>query len=316
MDKLDKISIIGAGSWGTALGCLAARSAREVMIYSNDPAITYEINSSCRNTKYFNDTELHENLIATSQIKDTLKADIIILAIPSYAFSEILELLKSHGLKPSTILLIATKGLSENPVQFLSDKIESEFENPYAFISGPNMALEVVRNKFTAMTISSKDLSLAAKLADVFKSDMLDVTISDDIITIQIASIVKNIIAIRSGIMKSAGDGENAKAWLISTALAEISIISKALGGKPEANIALPAVIGDLVLTCYSDISRNTRFGYEFHTHNYSKEFLTTYPLLVEGISSARLLGSLIKTYDLELPLISSIIDLLHVNYS
>ena len=151
---------------------------------------------------------------------------------------------------------------------------------------------------------------MAEQIALILSTDNLDVTVSDDIITVQIAGIVKNIAAIRSGIIQSYGAGENAKASLVSCPLQEIAMITKLLGGKAET-LNLPAVIGDLVLTCYSTTSRNTTFGYEFHKNNYSKEFSQNYPILVEGVSSARLLKNFLqaKKINLNLPIISSVSD-------
>ena len=308
---LENFAVIGGGSWGTALGCLFARIFGKVLLYTLEEKTVNEINNKHQNNKYLGDVILPSAVSATSRIKDIMAADVIILAIPSHAFTDILMQLRQAGLPENTILLVATKGLCENPVQLFSSKIESEFNNPYAFISGPNFAREVAEDKFTAVTISSKDASLAQMLAGRLASAQLDTTFSTDIVTIQIASIVKNIAAIKSGIMQASGAGENARAWLVSRALADIAIISKALGGNAET-LTLPAVIGDLTLTCYSTTSRNTRFGHEFHRSNYSREFLNNYPILVEGVSSARLLDRFLKehNFEFELPIVSSIADI------
>jgi glycerol-3-phosphate dehydrogenase (NAD(P)+) len=291
---------------------LIARAVGGVNLYVIEDSVVDEVNNKRQNSKYLGNAKLAEGIHATSNIKDIIDSDVIILATPSYVFEEILQQLKQEGIKKYTILLIATKGLCENPSQLFSDKIESELDNSYAFISGPNFAKEVVEDKFTSVTISSKDLKLAEQIASILSTDNLDVTVSDDIITVQIAGIVKNIAAIKSGIIQSNGAGENAKAWLVSCALQEIAMIAKPLGGKAET-LNLPAVIGDLVLTCYSTISRNTTFGYEFLKNNYSIDFLQNYPILVEGVSSARLLKNFqqAKKINLKLPIISSISEII-----
>lgn len=311
MRMLENFAVIGGGSWGTALSCLMARAFGGVLLYTLEEKIVNEINNKHQNSKYLGDVILTSGVRATSRIKDIMAADVIILAVPSHAFAAVLLQLKQAGLPENTILLVATKGLCKNPVQLFSSRIESVCDNPYAFISGPNFAKEVAEDKFTAITISSKDAKLAKMLAAGLASARLDTTFSTDIITVQIASIVKNIAAIRSGIMQASGAGENARAWLVSRALEDIAIISKAFGGNAET-LTLPAVIGDLTLTCYSTTSRNTRFGYEFYRNNYSKEFLNNYPILVEGVSSARLLKRFLKEHnlELELPIVSSIADI------
>tara|TARA_B110000503_G_scaffold55395_1_gene88909 strand:+ start:3618 stop:4553 length:936 start_codon:yes stop_codon:yes gene_type:complete len=308
---LNKFAVIGGGSWGTALACLVTRSVGNVGLYAIEESVINEINNKQKNSKYLGDIALPAGIKATSNMQDIINSNVIILAAPSHVFEQILQQLKENGLSKDTILLIATKGLCVNPLLLFSDKIESELDNSYAFISGPNFAKEVAKNRFSSITISSKNMDIANKIALILASKNLDVTVSDDIITVQIASIIKNIAAIRSGIIQGEGAGENAKAWLISCALQEIAMIAKALGGKPES-LSLPAVIGDLVLTCYSVTSRNTKFGYEFHQNNYSKKFLDDYPILVEGVLSARLLKNFLKVnqINLDLPIITSISDI------
>ncbi|MDG1436627.1 MAG: NAD(P)H-dependent glycerol-3-phosphate dehydrogenase [Rickettsiaceae bacterium] len=301
-------TVIGGGSWGTALACLVARATGKSGLYVIENNTVDEINNNHQNKKYLGDIVLPSGIKATSDITNIISSDVIIIAVPSYAFESTLLQIKDSGLRKDTTLLIATKGLCENPSQLFSDKIEQELDNVYAFISGPNFAKEVAEDKFTSITISSKNIKIAKEIADILKTPNLDVTTSDDIITVQIASIVKNIVAIKSGILQASGFVENAKAWLISNGLQEISSISKRLGGKAET-LCLPAVIGDLLLTCYSVTSRNTKFGYEFHQNNYSKDFLNNYPILVEGVSSARLLSNFLKAKQIELnlPIIKSI---------
>ena len=310
MNKIRNFAVIGGGSWGTALACLAVRASGETPIYTPENDTALEINNKHRNSKYLGNIPLPKEIVATTKIKDVLSADAIILATPSHAFVEILLKLKQVGLPSSTILLIATKGLCENPLQLFSSKIENELDNPYAFISGPNFAKEVAEDKFTSATIVSKDIKLAQLIASNLVSERFDVTSSPDIITVQVAGIVKNIVAIRGGMMKAQGAGENALAWLVSKGLEEIAIISKAIGGGNLDSLSLPAVVGDLVLTSYSTTSRNTKFGYEFHKSGYSKEFLAHYPTLVEGVLAARLLKAFVKKYNLDLPIISSVADI------
>ncbi len=309
MKKLKNFAVIGGGSWGTALACLVARVYGSALIYTPEVNIADEINNHHKNSKYLDETILPSGITATTSLPDVANCDVIILAVPSHAFETVIQELKQLRLSSQTVLLIATKGMCMEPLQLFSNKIEQEFNNPYAFISGPNFAKEVAIGNFASITITSKDKSLARYIADDLSSEQLDVSISTDIITVQIAGIVKNIIAIKSGILMAQGYGENARAWLVSKGLEEIAIISRALGGSQES-LTLPAVIGDLVLTSYSTTSRNTKFGYEFHQNNYSKAFLSNYPVLVEGASAAKLLHNFISKYNLDLPMTSSVAKL------
>lgn len=308
MSANKKISVLGGGSWGSALACLATRAVGNCLVHTIEQEAADEINSQHKNSRFLGDTRLPDGLKATLNIQDTIDSDIIIIAVPSFAFVKTLEDLKAAGVSGKTVFLIATKGMCENPLQLFSERIESMFKNSFGFISGPNFAKEVAQDKFASVTISSKDTDLAREIASTLSTDKLEVSITDDIITVQIAALVKNIVAIRSGMMEAEGHGENARAWLISMGLSEIKAIAGTLGGKPDS-LSLPAVVGDLVLTSYSKTSRNTRFGFDFHNNFYSKEYLKNYPVLVEGISSARLLKKYLSTANLELPIISSVAD-------
>jgi glycerol-3-phosphate dehydrogenase (NAD(P)+) len=309
MKKLKNFAVIGGGSWGTALACIVARVYGSALIYTPEISIEEEINNHHKNSKYLDDTILPSGITATTSLLDLAGYDVIVIAVPSHAFENVIQELKQMGLSSQTVFLIATKGMCQEPLQLFSSKMEQELGNTYAFISGPNFAKEVAIGNFASITITSKDRSLASYIADELRSEQLDVSISTDIITVQIAGIVKNIIAIKSGILMAQGYGENARAWLVSKGLEEIAIISRALGGNQES-LTLPAVIGDLVLTSYSTTSRNTKFGYEFHQNNYSKEFLVNYPVLVEGASAAKLLHGFVSKYNLDLPMTSSVAKL------
>lgn len=308
MSAYKKISVLGGGSWGTALACLATRAVGNCLVHTIEQGSADEINNQGTNSRFLDDTKLPSGLKATLNIQDTVDSDIIIIAVPSFAFVKTLEDLKAASVSDKTVFLVATKGMCENPLQLFSERIESMFKNSFGFISGPNFAKEVAQDKFASVTISSKNKLLAQEIADILSTDKLEVSTTDDIITVQIAALVKNIVAIRSGMMEAEGHGENARAWLISMGLSEIKSISNILGGKSDS-LSLPAVVGDLVLTSYSKTSRNTKFGFDFHNNSYSKEYLRNYPVLVEGISSARLLKKYLRNYNIKLPIISSVAD-------
>jgi glycerol-3-phosphate dehydrogenase (NAD(P)+) len=303
-----KVSIIGGGSWGSAIACMFARCIGKSLLYTIEEEVAFEINNSHQNSRFLDEVKLPNGLEATTDMSAVIDSSIIIIAVPSFAFSATLQDLKKLGLSKDTNILIATKGMCDDPVQLFSEKIESMFENFYGFISGPNFAKEVAEGKFAAITISSKNITFAKEIASILCDDELDVTVTDDIITVQIAALIKNIVAIRSGMMEAEGHGENARAWLISMGLSEIGKVASLLGGKQES-LSLPAVVGDMVLTSYSKTSRNTRFGYEFHKNSYSKKYLDDYPFLVEGVSSARLLKKYLNNYDIKLPIINSVAD-------
>lgn len=304
-----KFAVIGAGGWGTALACLFARATGHCLIYAKDSLIALEINSSHTNQKYLHNTQLPHGLVASTNFTDILDYEIIVIATPSNSFCAILSQLKPH-LKPDTIILVASKGMSDQPIQLFSDKISATISNEFAFIYGPNFAKEVAEGKESAITIAGRNDQIRDKIISYLKSSEVKIDSTDDIITVQIASMTKNIFAIQSGILQAQGAGENVRAALISQALKEISLLSVHLGGDYKS-LSLACVTGDLVLTCYSQTSRNTKFGYDLHNNNYSKQFLYNYPILVEGVHSARLLKSFIMHHqNLKLPVIQAVSQL------
>ncbi len=311
-----KIAVYGGGSWGTALACQAARRHEEVTLFVRSLDLVKEINQQGTNSKYLGEILLPRNIRAAAEL--SLDLDLLILAVPSSAITQTIELLKHNGLTARTNLLIATKGVAGNPTELLSTRLQSLIPNKVAFIAGPNFAKEVARGFLTNVTIASEDIELANELAGLLESEHFVITTTNDIITVQIAGAIKNIIAIRSGMYDAigiaGGCGENAKAALITQGMQEIAILSKALGGRAETLLE-PAVLGDLVLTCYSQTSRNTKFGHDLawyiKQNKNSKAgvatFLANYPYLVEGCESVYLIIELAKKYGLELPTIAAV---------
>ncbi|KAJ6644984.1 Threonylcarbamoyladenosine tRNA methylthiotransferase MtaB, partial [Pseudolycoriella hygida] len=290
---LAKILVYGGGSWGSALACQVARCYNSVNILLRDNNILQEMETSRTNKKYLGENvRLPSNIFPSSQISAILEKEVIILALPSYAFTSSLNVLKEAGISPNVVLLVATKGFGKNPTELLSDKVKSILPlNPLAFISGPNLAVEVAKNLPTSVTIASPDIGVAKRLALSLRSEQFKVSITDYFVPIQVAGAVKNIIAIKSGLYDARNYGQNSKATLITDALQEIKILSEAIDGELGDNSILcaPGILGDLILTCYSKESRNTRFGYELGSQKDPDKFLKENSYLVEGREAAKL---------------------------
>ncbi len=230
--------------------------------------------------------------------------------MPSYAFDDSIKLLKTHGISTDNTLLIATKGFARNPTELFFDRLKTLLPNSsIAFLSGPNLAKELVKNLPSSASIASLDIDVANKIANNLSSKIFTTNVTSDIVTLQVAEALKNIFAIKSGIDLAREQGENARATLIISALKEIATLSKVLGGMQEnSNILLEAgVVGDLVLTCYSLGSRNTKFGYELGISSDKKKFLQEYKELIEGREALKLVLDLIKKYNLHMPIISEV---------
>lgn len=303
----DRFAVIGGGSWGTALAAMLAQGNNQILVYSKDQDVVDDINFNHKNTRSLPDIDLSKNITASTNFADVATYENIVIASPSHLFCNVLARLEACELSHEVTLIIASKGMCEEPLMLFSEKIAKLFPfNDFAFIYGPNFAREVAKGDNTTITIGAKTEEICKKIIDKIHEANLNIEITQDIITMQIASIAKNIYAIESGIMRAKGEGENLQAAFISKALQEIGIIARKLGGDPQS-LTLSSVVGDLVLTCYSQTSRNNKFGYELHKNNYSQEFIQNYPILVEGVQAARLLGQLVQSLGLTLPLIDQI---------
>lgn len=310
MDKFKNIAVYGGGSFGTSLASLAAQNCNNVTLFLRDEEIAKEILHKKTNVKYLGDIKLPAHLQATTNLDIIKDFELIIIAVPSYAFDDSIKLLKTHGISTDNTLLIATKGFARNPTELFSDRLKTLLPNSsIAFLSGPNLAKELVKNLPSSASIASLDIDVANKIANNLSSKIFTTNVTSDIVTLQVAGALKNIFAIKSGIDLAREQGENTRATLIISALKEIATLSKVLGGMQEnSNILLEAgVVGDLVLTCYSLGSRNTKFGYELGISSDKKKFLQEYKELVEGREALKLVLDLIKKYNLHMPIISEV---------
>ncbi|ALA61788.1 NAD(P)H-dependent glycerol-3-phosphate dehydrogenase [Rickettsia amblyommatis] len=310
MNKFKNIAVYGGGSFGTSLASLAAQNCNNVTLFLCDEAIAKEILHNKTNVKYLGDIKLPAHLQATTNLDIIKDFELIIIAVPSYAFDNSIKLLKTRSISKDNTLLIATKGFARNPTALFSDRLKTLLpHSPTAFFAGPNLAKELAKNLPASASIASLDIDVANKIAYNLSSKIFINNVSSDIVTLQVAGALKNIFAIKSGIDLAKKQGENARATLIVAALKEIAILSKALGGmQKNSDILLEAgVVGDLVLTCYSLGSRNTKFGYELGMSSDKKKFLQEYKELVEGSEALKLVLDLIKKYNLHMPIISEV---------
>lgn len=308
LDIIQNTLIIGAGGWGTALACHFARICTQVHLFTRNVDVCSEIEKYGTNSLYLPNVKLPKNILPQTRL-DLSQKSLIVIVVPSSSLNDIICEMKNLHLCPQIPLLIATKGLESNPSQLISDKIRSVLKNPIAFAYGPNFALEVAQNLLTHITIASENIHLLENLKNALSTDQLVISTTTDIITVQVASAIKNVIAIQSGLYDALGYKENAKAALITSGLQEIAALSKAMGGSIET-VMQAAVIGDLVLTAYSKTSRNTKFGYALGLNKNNQSLAKEE--LVEGILSGRLVLDLARQYNVHLPLTESIVR----NYS
>ncbi|WP_218460778.1 NAD(P)H-dependent glycerol-3-phosphate dehydrogenase [Rickettsia sp. TH2014] len=308
MNKFKNIAVYGGGSYGTSLASLAAQNCNNVTLFLRDEEIAKEILHNKTNVKYLGDIKLPAHLQVTTNLSVIKDFELIIIAVPSYTFDDSIKLLKTHGISQDNTLLIATKGFARNPTELFSDRLKTLLpHSTTVFFAGPNLAKELAKNLPASASIAGVDIDIANKIAYNLGSKNFTTNVTSDIVTLQVAGALKNIFAIKSGIDLAKKQGENARATLIVSALKEIATLSKALGSKRTDILLEAGVVGDLVLTCYSLGSRNTKFGYELGISSDKKKFLQEYKELVEGREALKLVLDLIKKYNLHMPIISEV---------
>lgn len=303
------IALLGSGSWGTAVAIHLAKVGHKVLLWGHNPQHVAHMAEHRRNNRYLPDVVFPENLHPSSDLNQCVQeADYVIIAVPSHAFADLLTRLD----KVHQGLAWLTKGLDPESNQLLSELVANKFgtDFPIAVISGPSFAKEIARFLPTALTLASNNLTYQRKLHELFHHDNIRVYLSDDLIGVQLCGAVKNVLAIACGISDGLGYGANAKAALITRGLAEMSRLGLSLGAHLETFIGL-AGVGDLVLTCTDDQSRNRRFGLLLGQQISIKNAEKQIGQVVEGKHNAAQVCAMAQKNQIEMPICQQINDLL-----
>jgi len=256
-----RLSVLGGGSWGTALAAHAVSAGHELRIWVRSPGVAASLNDRRENPAYLPGVELPAGLRATTRLAEAVSdAEVAIVAVPSEYCREIYRQAGEH-LPKGTLLVSATKGLETDSLRRMTEVAASEAPgHPLAVLSGPSFALEVAKALPTAVVVASDDHAVAERVQRALATGTFRAYSSEDVIGVELAGAVKNVIAIAAGIVDGLGYGHNTVAALITRGLAEISRLAVALGGRPDTLAGL-AGLGDLVLTCTGALSRNRTLG-------------------------------------------------------
>ena len=256
-----RTTVLGGGAWGTALASHAARAGLPVRIWIREPEVAVAVNEARENPLYLPGVELPEGLRATSRLADALAdAETVLVVVPSEFCRAVYR--DAGGLAPRSALFVsATKGLEIDTLQRMSEVAAAEAPgHPLAVLSGPSFALEVAKGLPTAVVVASADHAVAERVQRSLATRAFRVYSSQDVVGVELAGALKNVIAIAAGIVDGLGYGHNTVAALITRGLAEIGRLAVALGAKPDTLAGL-AGLGDLVLTCTGALSRNRTVG-------------------------------------------------------
>lgn len=310
LKKNTKIAILGAGSWGTAIAVHLSKFGHPILLWGQDSKQIQVMKSTKENPYYLPNVTFPELLQVTDDFELCMEtAEEIIIAVPSHAFNTILNKIN----QPKNGIAWLTKGVNPENNQFLSTLVAERWgkDFPIAIISGPSFALEVAQGMPTAIVIAGNNQTYLKEMHQIFHHAYLRVYESNDIIGVQWCGTIKNIIAIACGISDGLNYGANAKAALITRGLAEMSRMGVSLGGKQETFIGL-AGIGDLVLTCTDNQSRNRRFGIYLGQGLSVKETEAKIGQVVEGKYNATQVCALSKEFKIEMPICEQVNKLLH----
>lgn len=309
-----KVAVLGAGSWGTALSVVLSHNGYEVAIWSRNQTLIDQINQKHENQVYLPSFYLPESISATNEIADAVMGvELIVVVIPSHAMRETAQLLAPY-LTDSMLLVHATKGLeastSKTMSAVLSEEIPSLNRDSICVLSGPSHAEEVIKKYPTTIVLSAQDSRITERVRPYFHNEFFRVYTNQDTLGVELGGALKNIIALAAGISDGIGYGDNTKAALFTRGLAEMTRLGVAMGAKKDTFLGL-AGVGDLMVTCGSELSRNWRTGYRLGRGEPLHLILNSIGMVVEGVKCTRVAKGLGEEYNVDMPLTNSLYDIL-----
>lgn len=311
------IAVLGAGSWGTALAILLARNGHAVTLWGRNVEHMQLMQKNRCNAQYLPDITFPDNLQATAEIENAVhEVDEVLLVVPSGAISSVIDQIR-HKLPDNARLAIASKGFEPNHLKLLHQVAQEKLgENSVScIISGPTFAKEVAKGLPTAITVASKNSEFAKDFAGYLSNDHFRAYTSADVIGVEIGGAVKNVMAIAAGISDGLGFGANTRAALITRGLAEITRLGIKLGGHMETFMGL-AGLGDLVLTCTDNQSRNRRVGLSLAEGKSLETILKELGQVAEGVSTTQKVYALSQTHQVEMPIAEQVYQVIYQNKS
>ncbi|MFH1709590.1 MAG: NAD(P)H-dependent glycerol-3-phosphate dehydrogenase [bacterium] len=308
---MNKISIIGAGAWGTTLSILAAENGHSPTIWSYEEDVAKSINELRENKKYLNGFQLPQNIDATTDLKAAVSSDIIILSTPSQYLRKTLRNM-SKFVKKEAIIISAVKGLEIETQKRMSVVIKEELPcGKIAVISGPNISKEIARGLPAATVAASTDVGMAKFVQKILNSSRFRVYTNTDIIGVELGGALKNIIAIAAGVADGLMLGNNAKSALMVRGITEIMRLGTAMGGKNETFSGLSG-IGDLMTTCESPLSRNHQVGVEIAKGRRLNDIIMKMSDVAEGVPTSKAARELSRKLKVEMPITEEVYSVLY----
>ena len=307
-------TVLGGGSWGTALACQLAREGHETWLWDRNPERCAHINAHHQNPRYLKGVDLPETLFATPDLEAACaRARLLVPVVPSHALRDVMQRAAPH-LRGDVVIGCATKGVEEGSLdtmaEVLNDELPTAMHPNISMLYGPSFALEVAENKPTAVTCAGTTAA-AEFVADCFHGSTFRAYHTDDVVGVCIGGSLKNVMAIACGVSDGVGMGANARAALITRGLAEVTRLAVAMGANPLTLMGL-AGMGDLVLTCTGNLSRNRRVGLAIGAGRTLADILEELGEVAEGVTTARSAMGLSRRYGVEMPITEQVYGMLY----
>ncbi len=310
-----RIAVIGAGAWGTALACHAARLEHDVTLWALEPEVVREIGERRRNTPYLPDVEIPDGVRAGSEAAEVVAGARVVILVPPSKYLRGVSASLRGALADDVVVVVASKGIEEESLKLMSEVLEESLpELPperVAFLSGPSFAKEVARGLPTDVVLASRDGTAAREVQPLLHTSAFRVYSSLDPIGVQVGGAVKNVVAVAAGACDGLGLGNNARAALITRGLAETTRLAVALGGDPLTLLGM-AGVGDLILTCTGDLSRNRTLGVKVASGVDPQEYLASQRSVAEGFSTSAAAWALAQKLGVDMPITEHVFHVLH----
>lgn len=313
--EIPRIAVIGAGSWGTALAGRLAANGNDTVLWAYEPELVAEINADHTNSLYLPGINLHPALACTGDLTEAVAGrSIVLLVTPVQVMRGVLKQL-APLLPPNAIIANASKGIELESLQTVSqicgELLGEAALSRYVALSGPTFAREVAQELLSLIVAASSSESSALQVQKAFSCPCLRVYTNSDVIGVELGGAVKNVIAIAAGICDGLGFGHNARAALITRGLAEMNRLGQAMGAQ-KATFAGLAGMGDLVLTCTGDLSRNRTVGFKLGQGMRLADILAEMRMVAEGVKSAESVYRLACRLGVEMPIVEKTFQILH----
>ncbi len=315
MEAVGPIGVVGAGSWGTTLGQLLAANGYKVDLWVYEDELCRTIRETRENTYYLPGFLLHENIVAHHELRQVVEGhDLVVMVVPSHVYRRTAGQMLPF-LKRNAVIVSATKGIENGTLRIMSEVWKDVLTAPdfvhVLALSGPSFAREVIRRIPTAIVVAGEDLELARWVQRIFSTNYFRVYTSSDKKGVELAGALKNVIAIAAGISDGLNFGHNTRAALITRGLAEISRLGLKMGANVLTFSGLSG-IGDLLLTCTGDLSRNRQVGLQLGQGRRIEEILGEMRMVAEGVKTAQSVHFLAQRMNVEMPICEQVYQVVH----